>query len=391
MGKFVTGLSFFVLALATSGLPATATTTLGDLSRVTARSAVVIDTSSNRVLFARNPHRRLPPASTTKLLTAIIAMERGELDRRVAVSRYASSMPPTKVWLRPGWTPTLRDLLYAMLLRSANDASIAVAEGLGGSVPNFARMMNARARDLGATDSNFMNPNGLPNSRHHSSAADLAKIVKVAIKNPDLRTILSTPEKTVRLNSASRKGVVVRTTNRMIARDDFRVIGKTGYTRLAKRCFAGAASVDGKEVVVVVLGSSNLWSDLELLIDFALRPAASRSPQWKAETGWRQARLPAPEPRPQPPIAQGDTGGDRPGPRFVFHVQLASLKSQTLANDLLKRVSRLGYNATVEPSEGQATYRVVVRDLASRTIARRVARHLGREFHIDPQIIAVRG
>jgi D-alanyl-D-alanine carboxypeptidase (penicillin-binding protein 5/6) len=390
MGKLVAGLSFCVLALATSGLPATATTTLGDLSRVTARSAIVIDTSSNQVLFARSPHQRLPPASTTKLLTAIIAMERGQLDRRVAVSRYASSMPPTKVWLRPGWTPTLRDLLYAMLLRSANDASIAVAEGLGGSVPNFARMMNARARDLGATDSNFMNPNGLPNSRHHSSAADLAKIVKVAIKNPDLRTILSTPEKTVRLNSASSKGVVVRTTNRMIARDDFRVIGKTGYTRLAKRCFAGAASVDGKEVVVVVLGSSNLWSDLELLIDFALRPA-SRSPQWRPETGWRQVLAPPPATRPQPPIAQGDTGADRPGPRFLFHVQLASLKSQTLANDLLKRVSRLGYNATVEPSEGQATYRVVVRDLASRTIARRVARHLGREFHVDPQIIAVRG
>jgi D-alanyl-D-alanine carboxypeptidase len=390
MGKIVAGWVFVALTLAGGAAPGFAVTTLGDLSRVTARSAVIIDTSTNQVLFARNPNKRLPPASTTKLLTAILAMERGRLDRRLAVSRYAASMPPTKVWLRPGWTPTTHDLLYSMLLRSANDASVTIAEGLGGSVPNFARMMNARARELGATNSNFMNPNGLPNPRHYSSAADLAKIVRTAIGKPSLRNIMSTPTKTVHLNTASRKAMVVRTTNRMISRSDFRVIGKTGYTRLAKRCFAGAATSDGREVIVVVLGSTNLWGDLELLIDFALRPAA-RAPQWQTETGWRQALAPKPKPKARPQIAQGDTTRDRASARFVYHVRLPALKSRTLANDLLKRVSRLGYSAAVEPTGGNAAFRVVVRDLASRAIARRVARQLGAEFHLEPQIIAVRG
>lgn len=416
MRRAFTRVVFIALLCALLPLPAAANTTVGDLGRVTARAALVIDTRTNQVLFARNPHRKLPPASTTKLLTAILAVERGRLDQRIAVSRYASSMPPTKVWLQPGWTPTLRDLLYAMLMRSANDASVAIAEGIGGSVSAFARLMNERARLLGATDSNFANPNGLPNSRHYSSAADLAKIVRTALKTPGLRTVLSTPTKTIRLNSASTKGLVVRTTNRMISRRDFRVIGKTGYTRLAKRCFAGAASGPDRDVIVVVLGSSNLWGDLDLLLDFAMRPAPS-APDWSEETGWRQAQAPrapaekaAPEtasaPRPEPKaepseaakaessasaIAQGDTGPNRLNPRFVYHIQLASLKSRTLANDLLKRVSRQGYNVVVEPVAGSGTYRVVVRDFANRAIARRVARQLGRELNLEPQIIAVRG
>jgi len=117
MGKIVAGWIIVALTFAGGAAPGYAATTLGDLSRVTARSAMVLDASTNQVLFARNPNKRLPPASTTKLLTAILAMEHGRLDRRLAVSRYAASMPPTKVWLRPGWTPTTRDLMYSMLLR----------------------------------------------------------------------------------------------------------------------------------------------------------------------------------------------------------------------------------------------------------------------------------
>lgn len=395
------------LALA-AGLPATATT-LGDLSRVTARAAIVVDNETDQVLFARNPNTQLPPASTTKLLTAVVAMKSGRLDRDVKVSKYASSMQPSKVWLQPGWSMNMRDLVYAMLLRSANDASVVVAEGLAGSVQNFSRRMNTTAKSLGAQRSNFVNPNGLPARGHYSTAADLAAIVRHALTVPGMRQIMSQRTKTIRPRSGSRRDIRLRTTNKLLGKRPYKLIGKTGYTRRAKRCFAGAASLNGREVLVVVLGSNDLWGDLELLVDYGLQPAGP-APDWSRETGWRQALAepsapkkakktavaaePKREPEAEPEvIAQGDRGQVTSEPSFRFHVQVASLRSKRIAQDLLRRVTERGYNATLESvdHDGAILYRVVVREFADRVIARRVARDLSRELHLETQIVAVRG
>ncbi len=401
---------------ATTG-PASATT-IGDLGRVTARSAIIVDHQTGQILFARNPNMPLPPASTTKLMTAVVAMKSGRLDRNVKVSKKASRMPPSKAWLKAGWVMNMRDLVYAMMLKSANDASVVVAEGLSGSVTNFARRMNETAKDIGATRSHFVNPNGLPARGHHSTAADLAVIASHALAIPELRSIMSTRTKTIRPRNFKQQRVSLKTTNKLLGRRSFKLIGKTGYTRRARRCFAGAASFRGREVIVVVLGSNDLWGDLELLIDYGLEPPAP-APDWSAETGWRQALAPraapddggqrasaqvalsAPSPSstrrdaaPQAPVvAEGDRGRINAEPRFFYHVQVASLRSKTIAEDLHRKVSARGYSATVEPvSKGGSThYRVLVRNLADRVIARKIARDLSRELHLETQIIAVRG
>jgi serine-type D-Ala-D-Ala carboxypeptidase (penicillin-binding protein 5/6) len=416
-----------IALLATAVLPAAATT-VGDLSRVTAKAAIVVDNSSDRVLFARNPNMPLPPASTTKLVTALVAMNSGRLDRDVRVSKHASSMQPSKIWLQPGWTMNMRDLVYAMLVRSANDASVVVAEGLAGSVPSFAQRMNTAARSLGARNSNFVNPNGLPARGHYSSAADLAVVVREALTIPEMRQIMGTRAKTIAPRAGSKRSIALHSTNKLLGKRPYKLVGKTGYTHRAKRCFAGAASLGGREVIVVVLGSTDLWGDIDLLVDYGLQPSA-QAPDWSTETGWRQALAPkaapkaaaprvaekpaaapqpsrsqrqvakavqrkAPEPAaPSHVVAQGDRSRIVSEPPFRYHVQVASLRSKTIAQDLLRKVSSRGYNASLERVEdqGAARYRVIVRDLADRVIARRVARDLSRDLHLETQIVAVRG
>lgn len=418
------GIVGVVAALALLAAPAQSTT-LGDLSRVTAKAVIVVDNTTDRVLFARNPHMQLPPASTTKLVTALVAANSGRLDRNVRVSKHASSMQPSKIWLQAGWTMNMHDLVDAMLIKSANDASVVVAEGLAGSVPSFAKRMNTTVQALGARNSNFVNPNGLPANGHYSSAADLAVVVRQAITVPELREIMSTRSKTIHPRAGSRRNIALHNTNKLLGKRPYKLIGKTGYTHRAKRCFAGAASLGGREVIVVVLGSTNLWGDIELLVDYGLQPA-SPGPDWSTETGWRQALAPKPEPKPEPQVAavskpaprlnpqprqvakavveadpiapprvvaQGDRSRVTAEPLFRYHVQVAALRSRTLAQDLLRKVAKLGYHASIEQSEGggDLRYRVIIRDLADRVIARRVARDLSRDLHLETQIVAVKG
>ena len=237
--------------------------------RVTARAAIIVDNGSGEVLWERNPDLPLPPASTTKVLTAILAIESRRLDDWVTVSPDAAAVPPSKIGLRTGERMALGDLLYAVLLNSANDASTVVAEGLAGSETEFAVKMNAKARAIGARSSRFVNPHGLTQDGHISTVRDLATIFRYGLRLPELREILETPRIKVPLQSRRVSTVSLNSHNRLLTGYAYRVIGKTGYTRPAGRCFVGSATSDGREVVIAMLGSSDLWGDARRLFGHA--------------------------------------------------------------------------------------------------------------------------
>lgn len=246
----------------------------GDPPRVTARAALVLDAQTGEVLWQRNGDLPLPPASTTKVLTTLIALESGRLDEQFTVSSYAQSQSPSKIDLRAGQHIRLMDLTYALMLKSANDAAVVVAEGLSGNVEAFAVRMNKRAREIGATNSNFHNPNGLPDDEHVSTAHDLAMILRHALTVPGFRGVASTQQTEIPVVGNSVRMVSVKTHNRLLGGYVVPVVGKTGYTRAAGRCFVGAAELGGHEVVVAVLGSTNLWVDARRLIEYGLTSVA---------------------------------------------------------------------------------------------------------------------
>jgi D-alanyl-D-alanine carboxypeptidase (penicillin-binding protein 5/6) len=241
---------------------------------VRARAAVVMDAKTGELLYAKAPDERLPPASTTKVMTVVLALESGRLDEAFVVSQGAAATPAVKLYLRAGNRVQLQDLTRAMMLKSANDASVVVAEGLGGSVNRFSARMNRRAFDIGARNTRFVNPNGLPAQGHYSTVRDLALIFKHALSVPGFREIAEADRSSITTwDQRNRRTIHLRNSNRLLRGYRVPVIGKTGYTREAKRCFVGAASADEHEVVVALLGSTDLWGDARRLIDFGLAAA----------------------------------------------------------------------------------------------------------------------
>ena len=157
-----------------------------------AKAACVMEMETGRVLFEYNARARLPMASTTKVMTALLAIENGDLSSEVTCSSNAFGVPGTSIYLAEGETLTLEQMLYGLMLASGNDAAVAIAEHIGGSVPQFVRMMNARAAELGAAGTHFSNPNGLPDDTHVTTAYDLARIARAAMGNEAFRRIVST-------------------------------------------------------------------------------------------------------------------------------------------------------------------------------------------------------
>lgn len=235
---------------------------------ITGRAAVVLDGKTGRVIWERDGDRPLPPASTTKIMTAMLALESGRLDRTYEVSSYAASQAPSKLGLRAGQRMQLEDLAYALMLKSANDAAVVVAEGLAGSVPEFSALMNRRAREIGATSTNFQNPNGLPDDDHVTSAHDMALILRHALEVPGFREVAGSTVKVVQVEDTSLRPVALRSKNRLLNGYFVSVLGKTGYTRAAGRCFAGAAELNGRQVITVVFGATDMWGDTRKLMEY---------------------------------------------------------------------------------------------------------------------------
>ena len=244
--------------------------------------AVLVDVETGKVLWERNADARRPIASTTKMLTAILLLERGHLDDVVTAPNGVQYLPDSSLHLKPGEKITLRDLLYAMLLRSANDTAVTGAVYLSGSVPAFAVQMNEKAKEIGATHSHFVTPNGLPAPGHYSTAADLAKIACYALNNlPQFNAIVRTPAYKVKRSMDTRDVWVKNTASKFLKTFPGADGVKTGYIHEAGHCFVGSATRHGWRLVAVALDSGTCREDVESLLnsgftDFTPTPAVHR-------------------------------------------------------------------------------------------------------------------
>ncbi len=231
-----------------------------------AKSACLISADSGQVIFAKNPHERLPMASTTKMMTALLAAESGRWEEQVYISRNACMQEGTRVYLEEGDSAALGDLVRAMLMNSGNDAAVAIAEHLGGSTEAFAAEMTARAHELGAKDTGFENPSGLDGENHLSTAYDLAIIGSAVVKNPLLAEIISTKNST--LVSASGNITYLKNHNKLLWSYNGLDGIKTGYTKKAGRCLVTSANRGGVRLVAVTLCDADDWKDHKNMLDY---------------------------------------------------------------------------------------------------------------------------
>lgn len=231
-----------------------------------AKSCVVMERTSGRVLYSQNGNARLPMASTTKIVTAITVIEHSCLDDVVTIPQQACGVEGSSVYLRCGEQLTVRELLFALMLRSGNDCAVALALHIGGTVEHFAEMMNETARSLGCNDSNFVTPHGLHDDNHYTTAHDLATITCYALSNKEFATIVSTEK--VKIGSGDSARVLVNK-NKLLHNYDGANGVKTGFTKKAGRCFVGSATRNGMQVVVVVLNCGPMFEDTAKLLDYA--------------------------------------------------------------------------------------------------------------------------
>ena len=233
-----------------------------------ATACIIIDEATGRVLLSHNADAPLPMASTTKVMTALLAIELGDLDAPVTCSRNAFGVPGTSIYLAEGETLTLREMLAGLMLASGNDAAVAIAEHIGGSVDEFCRMMTARAAELGCTDTVFLTPHGLPHEGHYTTAHDLALIAREAMQHAFFRELVSTQRATIPWEGRSYDRVL-NNKNRLLSTYEGATGVKTGYTKKAGRCLVFGAQRDGIRVIGVVLNCWDWFGEAERLMDLA--------------------------------------------------------------------------------------------------------------------------
>ena len=235
-----------------------------------AASVMVIDARTGEIFYEKNADAARPAASTQKLLTALIVAERGYLDRPVTVEPIDTMAEPVKLNIRPGETYTRIELLRALLVKSPNDVARCLARDAGGSVESFAELMNQKARELGATHSHFVNPNGLPMPGQYSSARDLSIIAKAAYANGTIRSIVCLPRLIFRYANGRLREL--SNTNKVLTRLAYCNGMKTGYTEAAGHCLIASGTRPGRDIIVVVLGDSKsgVWQDASALLSWGL-------------------------------------------------------------------------------------------------------------------------
>jgi len=234
---------------------------------VDATSAIAIDSNSLRVLYEKNAFSKKPMASTTKVMTIIVAIENNSLDDIVTISKKAAGTGGSSAHLKAGKSIKLEELLYGLMLKSGNDAAVAIAEHTAGSVEEFAKLMNKKAIELGALNTNFVTPHGLDTNNHYSTAYDMAIIASYALKIPIIAEIVSTTSRTMYFEDGS--SVYLTNTNKLLSLYNGADGVKTGYTGMAGKCLIGSATQNNWQVVTVVFGepssSSRLNDTIKLL------------------------------------------------------------------------------------------------------------------------------
>lgn len=237
-------------------------------AEVSSRAATVMEASTGRILYGKNPNLRLAPASTTKLMTAMVALDRMNLTDTVVISERAAGVSPVKANFRVGERVTVETLLNAALIKSANDAAYALAEAAGGTEDRFVELMNQKVIALGMSDTRFINATGLPGHGQYITAYDLARMLRQALRYPPIKEVINT--KASRISTEDGRAIFIKNSNRLLWADEAMLGGKTGYTREAKHCFVCASEQGNETVIVALLGASSrdrLWKESEELLE----------------------------------------------------------------------------------------------------------------------------
>lgn len=234
---------------------------------INAPTAVVVDAQTGKILYGKNPHIKLPPASTTKLVTAMVALDRLDPEEKVVISKKASKTQSIAPRLIEGEVYKVKDLIYLALMRSVNSAAVALAEASAGSEQNFVRLMNIKVRKIGAKDTRFVNSSGLPGKGQYTTVYDLTKIMSQALNYQLIKDAIHT--RVYLVISENGREHFIENTNQLLWSEDNMIGGKTGYTKMAKHCFVSAYKINGRLIYTAILGESNrnkLWEDTQQLI-----------------------------------------------------------------------------------------------------------------------------
>lgn len=234
---------------------------------ISAQSAVLLEVESGEIAFSKQADFPLPMASTTKIMTGLVALELAPCDTVITVSPEAVGAEGSSIYLSAGEKLTLEHLLYALLLESANDAALAIAIGLCGSVDAFAEKMNQKATELGLSSTHFVNPHGLDATEHYTTAYELARITQSALQNPKFSEIVSTRKTTIPHTDGSNSRLLVNH-NKLLRLYDGCIGVKTGFTKKSGRCLVSAAQKDGVTLIAVTLNAPDDWNDHKHMLDY---------------------------------------------------------------------------------------------------------------------------
>lgn len=240
------------------------------IEEITSPAYVLMEKESGRIILEKNMNQKRSIASLTKVLTSIVVLETAKLNETVIISAKSAGVGGSTVGVIKDAKVSVENLMYSLLLCSGNDAAIALAEHVGGSVEGFSKLMNEKAKEIGAYSSHFVTPHGLDNEQHYSTAADMAKITAYALRIKTFRNIISTRSITVNLGTHTRE---IRNTNRLLRTYTYTTGVKTGFTNNANKCFIGSAKKGNLEFISVVLGNDNTdnrFKDSQDLLEYGI-------------------------------------------------------------------------------------------------------------------------
>ncbi|MDI6601472.1 MAG: D-alanyl-D-alanine carboxypeptidase family protein [Thermoanaerobacteraceae bacterium] len=270
MKKFLT--IFLLSTVILTSIPFTET--FAEDIDISAPSAALIDFNTGQILYEKNANQKMYPASITKILTAIIALENSNLNEQVTAGDDVLNVDGNKIYISPGETLSMKDLVYSLLIASANDSAIVIADHIGGSIKGFTDIMNKKAAEIGAKNTNFTNPNGLHEDNHYTTARDMALIARYAMQNETFRNIVTTAKYTIQPTNKFDKVRELYCENKLLKNTKYKYEGadgiKTGYTIKANQTLVASATRDGHRIIAVIMGAkgTKVWEDAIKLLDY---------------------------------------------------------------------------------------------------------------------------